>query len=365
MRITAWESIPYRIKSNAGLEDPSIVDAYREIYFFVDKEELDTFGDVKSGRAILVNHTVTKTNVLDRCDYKSVNNNLVIFNMYTFDVTFENGIRDYASAQFILQNAFSSSTVNIWDALEPGYYRTGNSYYTSQIVNNDELGNYFEDSESMNVLIPEPQYYTINHMDIMTNDFHALNSIRTLYIYSGMQLVDKRTKLHVYDKALWTTMYNKNLEEMNRYRNKEDYSKMDITEVSDSLFYDTANSMITGLMYSYDSLKKLVQIAYSPGLLVNVPFHNYQNRNKVRNEILSIKNGLLNLCGNIEKNFGNFTLYYYPSKMGDKVQMNFLDYLPENQPIYKNLVSVDKNTPLNNHLHATAIEIEAIETIDY
>ena len=358
MQVMAWQAMWNRSFNNVeqAILDSNIIDCYRQIYIFVDKNELDTYGDVKTAKAILLNHSMTKTNTLDRCDFRNSNNTILLLNMYGFDVIFENGIRDMNAAQFLLTNAHSSSTTNVWD-LEPRAMRLGNSTYTQNAMNDDNIANFFEDVEYNNCLIPEPLYYSINHMDRITKDYHALNAYRSIYCYRGSDLVDKRTRIRVYDKAKWITMYKEKLSELNEYRDEVYQNNMDITELSDGLFTLSANSMISGLMYGYDSNDGFVKIAYDELLPVHVPFHQMQIKNKVESEIKMISNSLYDICKNIENVFGNIQVFISPGKCGDRTKMNFRDYLPNNQPVLIGSVNVDKDTSLSNNISETVYDI--------
>lgn len=361
MRILAWESQEFRIGNEKRIDEAGIFACAREIYVFVDENILKSMGDVPVGKAVIINYSMSKSEgILDRCDYRHPSNHIMLFNMYWFDVDFVKGVRKVKEAIFTLTGAFSSSTTNIWCTPEPTAYSIGNSLYNSSVTNDNEVMDYFEDVEINNNLIPEPLYYNIEHMDKLTRNYCALNSNTSLYVYSGDQLIDNRTMISVLDMNKWDTFNTTKMMELNNIRENDDIHSLDSTEITDNLFTASSNSLISGLIYGYDTLTGKVDIVYDKDIPVHVPFFKYQVPKKVENEIKTIQNNILEIGKMVEGEFGNVQILYSPGRAGDRLKTNFRDYNPDNQPSLIDLYA-DKKHSFDSNINEIVFNIKSTD----
>ena len=63
----------------------------------------------------------------------------------------------------------------------------------------------------------------------------------------------------------------------------------------------------------------------------------------------------------LEKRFGSIRLMFTPSYRGDKIDVYFKDYAPDNQPVIKNVTNIDSGNKIDDEITERLIDCDTDE----
>ena len=144
------------------INEANIKDRYRKVFVFIDKDELNQFKNVKTGKMMLINMSVC---YMHSTFYSNYGNYLKFcINMYIFNIDFINGYNDKLNAICSLESAYSNSATNDLD--KKRYIPEESNMYkffpdlNGKSVTKEILLDFEYNS---NNVIPDPRYYTAEH----------------------------------------------------------------------------------------------------------------------------------------------------------------------------------------------------------
>lgn len=332
--------------NHQSIEEAGIKECYRRMYLFIDKEEYDQFKNVQTGKLLLINYSMA----YQHHSMYINNGNLLRFNnnIYTFNVEFITGFKDYLNAICSLETAFSSDAYN---DLDNKRYVAENQLLFENLrsINNSFVKENLIDFEiSSSTVIPDPKYYTPNHQFIAENEPpDALNTVQTQLVYRFEELKDDKTIIRVLPFNQWETFVKRKIQELRNidYEVFENEKRV-LTEQGDNLienlFYFTSETMMEGIIFAYDSNVGDAMIHKSNMVTPRMSFYKHRFQEQVINSINQTKDLIKLHMNNLEKEYGNVLFFYSPFSHGDQFSIKFRDYTPDNQPSLTNSDNVDK-----------------------
>lgn len=345
MEHAIYQNASYFNDNEALMKKVGIVDHYRKIFLFINKQEYLTTKNVSSGKMFLINFSLSKTN----SSGFSSNGEFLRFmiNMYSFNIEFISGFNqiDYSTCQLL--EAFSNDA----------YYDLNRKIYTpeNQILydNKNSINNHFLKEALIDMeynsydVIPEPIYYTSNQQFVKTGEPpEILNSIVYTLVYQFKQLKDDKTAISVLDISQFQSFKESKLMELKRSELAYSFPEnqlpiIDIKQIISDLFYYNAETLLEGLVFSYDSCVGDVAI-HKPNWAVTMSFASHRPEHQQAEHIFEMKRRIKNAMNLIEKEHGNVLMFYCPFAHGDNLSLHFRDYKKDNQPISLSSEEVDK-----------------------
>lgn len=344
------------------LSTANIVDRYRHMYIFIDKNEYDQFKNVQSGKMLLLNCSLSKESSSQYVKY----GNLLRFciNLYTFNVEFITSFKDYRNAICMLETAYSSDSYNDLDSRR---YVPENQliFENKSSLNSSFLKEILIDNEiQSNTIIPEPKYYTPKHQFLDIGEIpDALNMTQTTITYRLEELKDNKTSIRILPFNQWETFKQRKLNELKHldFTNSEEFYKhqeqIDSVGLLEDLFSYTAETMLEGLIFSYDSTTKEAYVNKSDVVKPTMSFYKHRFQEQVINSILQTKDMIKRHMEYIENQYGSILFFYSPFTHGDQFRIKFRDYNPDNQPVLTKSENVDKIYSLDTTFNSFAGDI--------
>lgn len=345
MQQAIWQNSSFLSDNETLMKKAGILDHYRKIFIFIDKQEYLINKNVASGKMFLINFSLSKTNNTGF----SNNGEFLRFmiNMYSFNIEFVAGFNKMDLSVCQLLEAFSNDA----------YYDLNRNIYTPQnqilydnknSINNQFLKEALIDMEYNSYdVIPEPIYYSSNQQFLKTGEPpEILNSIVYTLSYQFKQLKDQKTSISLLDISKFQSFRETKLMELKRaelsYAFPEtDLPIIDIKQIISDLFYYNAETLLEGLVFSYDSCVGDVAI-HKPNWAVTMSFSKQRPEKQQIEHIFEMKRRIKNAMNLVEKEHGNVLMFYCPFAHGDNFSIHFRDYNKDNQPIALSSEEVDK-----------------------
>lgn len=347
------------LDSDQSLEVAKIKDRHRKAFFFVDR---NTFyindGMVKTGKLFLINASMSYVNSTETKNYGSFLR--FVINMYTFNVEFVNGPKDFNNAICTLMEGYSNDGFSDLDTKK--YFNETNIVYENIKSNNsDALKEALVAMEyhSFDVM-PEPKYYTSNHQWIETGEEpYLFNSTGCSYVYLFNELRDEVTSIALLPFEQFQTFKEEKLRKLRAVRDDDMYknnSIIDLSPVLEDLFYYNSDTLLEGLIFSYDTNIGDVVISHDKRFPVTMAFQKHRFDEQKINHILNMKERIRNTMKTLEKEHGNLMLFYSPYSHGDMLQTYFRDYTQEHQPELSD--NIDKPYSLDSVVESVVASVE-------
>lgn len=353
------------------LDDSGILEAHRFIYLFFNKNDIENDKNNNiiqnsqiNGKAIQINLSISKGggNNIDIMPWIRGSNNstYMTMNLYIYDTVFDTHIRNFRSAEFTLDTSLSSSTTNDYDIKRA--LSNGARLYSRDLKNNSELTNIVNNSLFANSpYIPEPMYYTMKQMETETNDAYCLTCLGNTVFHTGYELIDNNTRISIMDTSVMDSMnlsIRNKMYEISHMNKQSDFkvNMFDTNEFSTNMLFQDIESMQNGFIYMYDSDMGR-NILKSNGSYI--PFSNYQITDKIEGDLQRTIDTVEQSAKLIEKKFGHIRIQYSPLYYGNKLDVYFKDYKPDNQPIIKENTSVDNGTRIFDEISNRISDIES------
>ena len=340
------------------LKNSDIIDYYRKIFIFIDKNNYLQNKYISIAKIFQINCSVSKTN----SNPFSRNGDFIKFNinMYSFDTE----IRDLKQPLLddslcVLKEAYSNDSY--YDSTRD-IYSTENQllYDNNKSINNPFLKESFIDMEYNSFdVIPEPIYYTSNHQFMDTGECpEPLNSIYAPLIYRFKELRDNKTIISCLDIEKYLSFKEEKIRKLRKADMFTYENHIDISSIISDLFYHNAETLLEGLVFSYDSLIGEVNIHNVKRWPVTMGFSTYKPEKIQFSHIMDMKNIIKNQMKVLEKDHGNLLFLYCPFSHGDRFDLHFRDYEKTNQPIScLSSDDVDKNYSLNTIINDCILDI--------
>ena len=298
--------IPEVHDTNKNLTKFGVMDQTREFYIYVDNVQL-TMKDNQPFSTIMVqvNKSVNDGAILTISPTRG-NNKQINKNVYIYDAYFPRGIKDFRDGEFTLRNASSSQIYTDYDRK---ISRTKESaLYSDSIVDNVPYANFLEELCGTSEPMIPPNYYNRDHtVDGLKNNMYNLIWGITRYNYSGGDLLDSNSKIHLVGSSNYvgidTPTENDGVEE----------------ELANRLFLPTNENMITKATFIYDT-----QLGFNI-LGGEIPYNEHMYKQFIINSYEQIKAKITTQAQLIEKTEGSIRLYYNPTDVGDKVRVEYKD----------------------------------------
>lgn len=349
----------YLSDDNDLLKNIGIIDHYRKIFLFINKKEFINTQNVINGKVFLINFALVKT----KSNMAINNGNLLryVINMYSFNIEFILGWKKRDEAICTLLEAYSNDAY--YDLDRKLYYPENQILYDNyNTINSPYLKESLIDMEyNAFDVIPEPIYYTSNHQWVKNGEMpELLNSFSAAFNYSFKELKDDKTQIVVLDLNHYQSFVESKksmLRTTELLNESNNIPIINIKQVISDLFYYNAETLLEGLVFSYDSLVGDVAV-HNPKWNVTMSFANYRPDEQKVKHIFEMKKRIKTAMNLIEKEHGNILMFYCPFSHGDNFNIDFRDYKKENQPITISSDQIDKMYSLD-----TAIT-DCMQTLD-
>lgn len=359
------------------LDESDIIEAHRYIYLFFDANDIANEkagiykfpGEFIYGKAIQINLSISKGggNNIDIMPWIRGSNNstYMTMNLYTYSTIFEHDIRNFRSAEFTLDTSLSSSTTNDYDIKK--VILNGASLYLKDIRQDDNKKEFINNSMNVNApRIPEPMYYTMKQMEMEQNEIYCLTTLYTTVTHLGNELIDNFTRLSIMDimniDSMNLAIRNKMKDISHSIRSSDYNIKMfDTNEFSSNMLFQDIESMQNGFIYMYDT--DLGQNIRKSNQSI-IPFGKYQMENKMTGDLQRTLDTVSAKAKQMERDFGHVRIQYSPMYYGNKLDVYFKDYNPENQPVIKEEVKVDNGTRIFDEISERLSETEDPDDYD-
>ena len=377
MKLRVWNnSDKFLDDCSRQLKEANILEAHRFIYLFFSHDDLirdknNEFSstDVIIGKAIQVNMAISQG--ADNIEMSPMfrmncqNSTVMSMTMYFYDVVFHGSIRNVNDGLFSMTNAISTSTMNDYDSRMA--MSNGQNFYSKDIRDDPnkkrKLSNLLYYSAPN---IPEPMYYSMMHMENEKDEIYCITSIDTSFSLNGYELIDDKTRISIMNMSSMDSMIPQLKNKMYDIRNmtniKTSPIKMcDSTELSSLMLYNDVESMQNGYMYSYDSEigRQLEKTSKSM-----IPFGEYQFKDKMVQDLERMMDGVESYGRSLEREFGSVRIIYTPLYFGDKVDIYFKDYKPDNQPIIKTNTNIDSGMKVHDEISHILTDISSMDEFD-
>ena len=318
----------------------------RKIIFFVDRTEYE-LGICKYGKAIQINLSVETGNISDsmKAFGLTTKNASILKNaVYKYDVYFPNGPMDLQGAVMILQDAYTAEEINDFDQ-RVAYINDPVKYNKSICSVEGKMKALASIKDIDRNKIPLPLYYNMEHQYM--NEGESFSIIWTLSSinYEGHQLIDGNTYLEIHDLKTYDTMMKTLIQEIQmKSSNRCDLNSVNI--ISD-LFLPTAESILNGYSFIYDS-QMGIGVKTIPGI-TSVPYSDFRIKENLASNLQQLTDFVKSEAKHIEKKYGSIRMYYVPLMSGDKLDIKYKDYTPDNQPDF-NKTKIDKGYSVEENL---------------
>lgn len=335
MILSQWKTVGYEIdeklgpKSTAGVN--SLLDYKRVIFLFVSKEELETTGCVKNGKAVIVNMSASKVtrgfiDIPIFVDTSMLSNSTMTnMNIYTFEVEFYGNIKDKHTTCLFLRNSTGSGTLH--DFNDKTAYRLENPYYSYW---SREYCSEYNNAQTFNSKLPDPRFYTIDHMQTVLGDVYNVFDISDTFSFTLDEMIDDKTEIHVFDSSKYLTLVPRLYNQLREVRKDQTNKNTDPTEISETMLYTKLDAMLSGYSLIYDTQ---MGINILPTQFSNIAMKDYRLPNNVVAQWEYMKQSIESIAHELESIHGSVRINYIPFLHADKMKINFKDYSPENQPI--------------------------------
>lgn len=353
------------ILNNPDLRDSGIIATKRFIYLFFDSNALfndshnipEKPGTVILGKAIQVNMCICEggNSNIDLMPWirGGKNSTYMVINMYTYDTRFNTSIRNIDDAEFTLINSIASSSTNDYDMKR--CISNGISLYSKELRDVEKIdGDGFGFYDGLSPGIPEPIYYTIRQQETEIGDIYTIQSLRTVIVHFGFELIDTDTRVAILDMKMMDTMdlqMRDRIKAVKYMRNSgtmfDDINTYDSTQLSNEMLYNILESMQSGYTYIYDSDQG---IGIGRNKLTTMPFQDLRMQDEMVNQIQRSMDAVEVHGKDLEKHYGHVRINFTPSYRGDKLDIYFKDYKPDNQPVIKNETNIDYEEKINEEI---------------
>lgn len=325
------------------LKSSGIIEHYRKLFLFIDRREFINTKNVISGKAFLINFSLNKKNANSFTN----NANLLryVINMYSFNVEFIFGWKNRDNAICTLLEAYSNDAY--YDIDRKLYYPENQILYDNyNTINSQFLKESLIDMEYNSYdVIPEPLFYTSEHQLNVTREIpELLNSYAASFIYRLKELKDDKTMITVLDINNFQSFVENKKFQLKRselLNSNINLPVVDIKQIVSDLFYYNAETLLEGLVFSYDSLVGEVAV-HNPKWNVTMSFSNSRPEEQKINHIFEMKNRIKSAMELIEKEHGNVLMFYCPWAHGDNFNIHFRDYQRDRQPVTISSDNIDK-----------------------
>ena len=371
MNITmkTWNKPQSLLGRGSDFSQSGILDAHRFFYLFFSNNDIDDYKnnrmDPKAqyiGKAIQLNLSISKGGKenIDVVPWVRGSDNSTYMNicMYVYDVICEGSITNLNNAEFILKDSLVSSTVNDYDIHKA--MNIGTSMYSKDLRDKpDKMSMLAGNIMACTPNIPEPEFYTMRQQEIENNDIYCITSLGTIISKRGVDLFDENTTFSIMDltemNSLEPTIRHKLYEVRNTNRMK-DYKALiyDSTELSEYTLYQDFVSMQHGYTYIYDTNMGVNIIKNKCSYM---PFANHQFKDKLQEDLESTLRLIRTYAQCVEKDLGPLRLMFTPLYYGDKSNVYFKDWNPDNQPVIKGNMGLDNGTKLENEINECCSEM--------
>lgn len=328
-----------------SIEIAGIKEYYRRMYIFIDRDEYQQFGTVKSGKMFLINCSMTYTTKNLYINHGELLR--FVINMYSFQVEFINGFRNLDTSICTLEEGYLNDGYN--DLIKRRYNPENQILYDNlRSLNNPYLKEELLNTEYQSYdVLPDPKYYTSNQQWLAEKEEPCpLNSIYHTLVYKLGDLKDNKTEIVILRNSDWQTFVEKKLQTLRTIREEDYYDpiaqKVNINLLLQDLFFYNAETNLQGLIFSYDSQVGDVIITHDKRFPVTMSFANHRFDEQKTKHILDLKERLNKSIKSMENEHGSLLLYYSPYLQGDFFQVHFKDYKKENQPIVTESNKIDK-----------------------
>lgn len=352
----------YYMDDDDLLKSIGIIDHYRKIFLFIDKKEYINTKNLINGKIFLINFALVKT----KSNSLINNGNLLryVINMYSFNIEFILGFKQRDQAVCTLLEAYSNDAY--YDLDRKIYYPENQILYDNYNTNNSMfLKETLIDMEYNSYdVIPEPIYYTSNHQWIKQGEPpELLNSFSAAFNYSFKELKDNKTQIVALDINNYQSFIENKKALLRRselLNENQNLPIIDIKQIISDLFYYNAETLLEGLVFSYDSLVGEVAV-HNPNWNVTMSFANSRPEDQKVKHIFEMKNRIKSAMNLIEKEHGNLLMFYCPWAHGDYFNIDFRDYKKENQPVAISSDQIDKMYSLDTIITDCMVSVDDIE----
>jgi hypothetical protein len=352
-------------QSASALESNKLIDCgilkyKRDIYLFVDPNAYKN-NTVTSAKAVIINSSVSKGSKEGNMIQIAIDNSVIIrYSVYFCNVIFEIP-GNIQLSQFVITSAYSKELQSLFDqnissSFMPGMY----SASLGRLAATDETL-FWELIGTMDSGVIPPEYYTEMHEYKVTGDLFTMCNITE--IYSGSELIDNNTSTHYMDINLWDTMKYEFLGIMNKVEEKTN-NTIDILD----RFYNDFNDFIGNDGYFiYESDKKGKN---NPGTNIvsgSIPYKSFYLPEYIKNNVTNTLLLFEQSCHDIEKEYGPIKVQCYPSKIGNKVKINFKDYIqfPKELTPLGNVDQDGAKSSSDKGFHIEKIIDDTLENLQY
>ena len=172
-------------------------------------------------------------------------------------------------------------------------------------------------------------------------------------LHRGVELIDDNTRISVMNSKMLDTlepMIRSKLAEvkaMSRNPSVTGVNMYDQLILSESLLYQDFESMQSGYTYIYDSNMGFNILKNSGSFM---PFKKYQFEDSLVGNLERTMNRIKEHAKDVEKKFGNVRMVFTPMYFGDKTDVYFKDYNPDNQPIVKDKLNIDNGNKIKSEM---------------
>jgi hypothetical protein len=321
------------------LADCGIIEYRRTIYIFARPEECQQ-NTVKHAQAVIVNESVSKGNKEGNIMHIAIDNSVFIrTSVYFCDVIFELP-GNVKLSQFRITSAYSKELQSLLDQNNVACYLIGNfSEALSKLEYADE--NVFNEIiTDMETTVLPPTFYNEVQQFKMKHDIYCLGG--GIEIFSGIELIDRKTRISFLNINLWDTMRFKFLGVMD----KMSQVAGDTLTIS-SLFHSDFDHFIgENCTFIYDSDGKGIN---DPGVNIigkDIPYKSYYAPKYIPENVRTAYLLFEGTCHDIEREHGHIKVHCAPSKIGNTFKIRFKDY--EGTPA--TFVPLGNKMPNGDHL---------------
>lgn len=361
MRVHQWSQLANiadeKYGSFSGVS-PSLLECSRSIFIFIDGNEYKMTGRVERGKMLLVNmsaSTLTRDTIGAPIgiSYMSTSNSvLTSMNIYNFDLFFAGNVNDLDSTICELKSGIGDCSIE--DFSDDKCYKMEMPLYKSDYRNSEAI--YMMNMPGSVTPLPKPNFYTVQHQYDVEGDFYTICDVGEVFVFPLRELYDDKSRIYVYDRSAYITLVPQLYMQLKEVKNNKESKNVDPSEISEQLLYNKMASMISGIGVIYDS-QGGSNILSTPSTQVGLG--RFRVKNSVSAQLDYMRQQIEYIASSIEKTHGSIRIHYSPFLSGDKIQVIFKDYRPDNQPIgttsemgvrFNNGVSVDGMTISDNEI---------------
>lgn len=279
------------------------------------------------------------------------NSTYMVINMYTYDTRFDTTIRNIDGAEFTLVNSVACSSTNDYDLKR--CITNGISLYAKEFREDEEKKRLFDEND-LAPGIPEPLFYTLRQQENEMGDVYSIQALTSVIVHFGFELIDPDTRISVLDMNMMDTMniqLRDRMKEIKYMVNSgstfNDIEMYDSTQLSSEMMYSVLESLQSGCTYIYDSDEGL---GFAKNKLSYIPFQKYRMKDEITSNLQRSMDTVELHGRDLERQFGHVRLTFTPSYRGDKLDIYFKDYNPDNQPVIKNKTEIDSGEKINEEI---------------